>query len=83
VALSRDHPDPMLSMAREMGELPTGIEKEPPNSKVGFQCLHYTALESCGQFPVVIRKKTNEKIKIGVRTISSSAEEGSDFEGVN
>ena len=52
------------------------------NENIGFKCIHYSVVESCGQAVVTIVKKSTKEISFGVRTVDGSALKGKDYESI-
>lgn len=56
-------------------------ESSSNNEFVGFKCSHYSVTESNGAVEIRIEKRTqNSEYSFGVRAVSGTAKEGTDFE---
>ena len=54
------------------------------NDLIGFKCLHYSVTESAGTVDItVIKKKDDQDVSFGIRTVENTAKEGSEYEGLN
>ena len=54
------------------------------NDTIGFKCTHYSVTESSGTVEVtVVKKNENQDVSFGIRTVSNTAKDGSEFEGIN
>ena len=54
------------------------------NDTIGFKCLHYSVTESSGTVDVtVIKKKADDDVSFGIRTVANTAKEGSEYESLN
>jgi hypothetical protein len=53
------------------------------NPNIGFKCLHYSVTESAGKLKVIIAKKKDEQMTVGVRTKDDTALEGEDYRKVD
>ena len=68
------------------GQLNHEIERDQiqvANEQIGFKCLHYSVTESNGKVELTIVKKVSQMISVGLRTVESTAKEGSDFEKID
>jgi solute carrier family 8 (sodium/calcium exchanger) len=59
------------------------LKKEELNPYIGFKCLHYSVTEGAGQLSVIIYKKTQDALEIGVRTIDDTAIAPGDYHSVD
>lgn len=51
------------------------------NDSIGFRCLHYSVTESVGYLNVkILKKRIDEKVRFGVRTVDGTANAGYDDE---
>lgn len=64
-------------------KLAKDVSDEKLNSKIGFKCLHYSVTEGAGTVKVVIVKKTEEALSVGIRTIDDVAIAGERYHAVD
>ena len=64
-------------------EFATTLKKADLNPYVGFKCLHYSVTEGAGYLNVMIYKKTQDTLEIGVRTIDDTAVAPDDYHHID
>ena len=64
-------------------ELASSLKKADLNPYVGFKCLHYSVTEGAGFLEIIIYKKTNDALEIGVRTLDDTACAPDDYHTVD
>lgn len=64
-------------------ELANELKKEELNPYVGFKCLHYSVTEGAGHLSVVIYKKTQDALEIGIRTLDGTATAPDDYHSID
>ena len=64
-------------------ELASSLKKSELNPYVGFKCLHYSVTEGAGHLEIMIYKKTQDALEIGVRTKDDTAMAPDDYHSVD
>lgn len=64
-------------------QLAESLKKTELNPHVGFKCLHYSVTEGAGQLKVLIYKKTNYALEIGIRTRDGTATAPDDYHSID